>query len=85
MDIIRELGDNLKAVAPDALIRSGDYPRQKKSVDVAVILSDFSVLGKVTNYFTKAIDLISAIKARQGPQYGGRELEEIFNDIPVLL
>lgn len=85
MDIIRELGDNLKAVAPDALIRSGDYPRQKKSVDVAVILSDFSALGKVTNYFTKAIDLISAIKARQGTQYGGRELEEIFNDIPVLL
>jgi len=39
----------------------------------------------VTNYFTKAIDLIAAMKARQGLQYASREVEEIFNDIPVLL
>jgi cell division GTPase FtsZ len=85
MDIIKELGDNLKAVAPNALIRSGDYPRQKGSLDVTVILSELSAVRKITNYFTKALDLISMIKARQGLQYSSRKLEETFNDIPVLL
>lgn len=85
MDVMKELGDNLRAVAPNALIRSGDYPRQKRAVDVSVVLSDFDALGKVTNYFTKAIDLITAMKARQGLQYANREVAEIFNDIPVLL
>lgn len=85
MDVMKELGDNLKTIAPNALIRSGDYPRQKRAADVSVVLSDFAALGKVTNYFTKAIDLIAAMKARQGLQYASREVEEIFNDIPVLL
>ena len=85
MDIIKQLGDNLRAVAPNALIRSGDYPRQKGSLDVTVILSEFNAVRKITNYFTKALDLISMIKARQGLQYSSRKLEETFDDIPMLL
>jgi cell division GTPase FtsZ len=85
MDIIKELGDSLRAVAPNALIRSGDYPRQKGSLDITVVLSELSAVRKITNYFTRALDLISMIKARQGLQYPGRKLEETFDDIPVLL
>ena len=85
MDIIKELGENLRAVSPDALIRSGDYPRPKGSLDVTVILSEIMAVRKVTTYFSKALDLISTMKARQGVQYAGRELEEMFGDIPVLL
>jgi cell division GTPase FtsZ len=85
MDTIKELGDNLGTVAPNAMIRSGDYPRQKGSVDIALVLSEFSALSKVTNYFTKALDLISTLKSRQGIQHTRKELQEIFNDIPVLL
>ena len=85
MEIIKELGDNLKTVAPDALIRSGDYPRQKGSMNVTVILSELSNVRKITNYFTKAIDLISVMKAKRGLGYQGRELEETFDGIPVLL
>ncbi len=85
MDIVKELGDNLKAMAPNALIRSGDYPRQKSALDVTVILSELNAVRKITNYFTQALDLIAMIKARQGLQYPGRKLEETFDDIPVLL
>jgi hypothetical protein len=85
MEIIKELGDNLKAVSPDALIRSGDYPRQKGALSVALILSEISTAKKITNYFTKALDLISTMKARRGLGYPDRKLEETFNDIPVLL
>jgi len=85
MEIIKQLGDNLSTVAPDALIRSGDYPRQKGSLYVTLILSELSSVRKITNYFTKAIDLISVIKAKRGVEYSHRKLEETFADIPVLL
>jgi cell division GTPase FtsZ len=85
MEIIKQLGDNLSTVAPDALIRSGDYPRQKGSLYVTIILSELSSVRKITNYFTKAIDLISVIKAKRGVEYSHRKLEETFADIPVLL
>jgi len=85
MEIIKQLGDNLSSVAPDALIRSGDYPRQKGSLYVTIILSELSSVRKITNYFTKAIDLISVIKAKRGVEYSHRKLEETFADIPVLL
>lgn len=85
MEIMQQLGDNLRTVAPDALTRSGDYPRQKGSLSVAMILSDISSTRKVTNYFTKAIDLISVMKSKRGLEYSNRKLEETFSDIPVLL
>ncbi|MDY7019431.1 MAG: tubulin/FtsZ family protein [Chloroflexota bacterium] len=85
MDIIKQVGDNLKAIAPEALIRSGDYPRQKGSLDVTVILSELNTIKKITNYFTKAIELISTMKAKNQLGYQSRELEETFTDIPVLL
>ena len=85
MEIIKQLGDNLSSVAPDALIRSGDYPRQKGSLYVTIILSELSSVRKITNYFTKAIDLISVIKAKRGVEYSHRKLAETFADIPVLL
>lgn len=86
MDLIKEIGDQLNAVAPNALVRSGDYPRQKKSVDITLILSEIAAVRKITSYFTKAIDLISVVKARQqGLQYPDRSFEAIFDDIPMLL
>jgi len=85
MEIMKQLGDNLRTVAPDALIRSGDYPRQKGSLHVSVILSEISNVRKITNYFTKAIDLISVMKAKRGVKYSDRKFEETFSDIPVLL
>ncbi len=85
MEVMQQLGDNLKTVAPNALTRSGDYPRQKGSLSVTMILSDISSARKITNYFTKAIDLISVMKSKRGLEYSNRKLEETFSDIPVLL
>lgn len=86
MDVIKDMGDQLNAVAPNALIRSGDYPRHTGGIDVTLILSEISAVRKVTNYFTRAIELLSVVKARQqGMQYPERRLEGKFDDIPVLL
>ena len=85
MEIIKQLGDTLRSVSPDALIWSGDYPRQKGSLSVTLVLSEMSSVKKITNYFTKAIDLISLMKAKRGVQFQNRKLEETFDDIPMLL
>ncbi len=85
MDVMKQLGDNLRNLAPNALIRSGDYPRDNKQIDVTVVMSEISNVRKVTEYFTKAIDLISVMKAKKGLGYQTRRLEESFDEIPVLL
>jgi len=85
MDSLKQLGDNLRSLAPNALIRSGDYPRDSREVNVTVVLSEISSVRKITDYFTKAIDLISVMKAKKGLGYQARRLEESFDEIPVLL
>ena len=86
MDLINGLSDSLKGMATEAIIRSGDYPREKGSLDVTVVLSDLVNSRKVMDYFTKTINYISNAKRRQGGiEYGYRGIEEAFKDIPSLL
>ena len=86
MDMIKELASALRGVATEAIIRSGDYPRGKGSVDVTVILSELAGVGKVMNYFTETIKLISSVKKRwEGVKYEREGIEDAFTDIPSLL
>jgi len=85
MDMVKELGTHLKSLSPSSVIRSGDYPRDKgTSLDVSVILSEFSDVAKIRNYFTKAISLISVIQKRQEGMRGERSLDGSLKDIPSL-
>ncbi|MDD4860108.1 MAG: tubulin/FtsZ family protein [Dehalococcoidales bacterium] len=86
MDLIKELGTYLKTMAPEAVIRSGDYPRERGSFDVTVILSELIDVEKIRNYFTKAISLIAALKKRQeGIASRQKDIEVTIHDIPSLL
>jgi len=86
MDLIKELGAYIKNLAPDAVIRSGDYPRERGSLDVTVILSELSDVERVRNYFTKTISLLSTLKKRQeGIESKYRGIEVTLKDIPSLL
>jgi len=86
VDLIKELGTYLKTISPEAIIRSGDYPREKGVLDVTVILSELSDVEKVRNYFTKTISLISTLKKRQeGIESKYRGIEVTLKDIPSLL
>ena len=85
VDLIKEVGTYLKNLAPQAVIRSGDYPRERGSLDVTVILSELSDVEKIRNYFTKTISLISTLQRR----HDGIEYDSAFDgtlkDIPSLL
>ncbi len=86
MELIKGLSASLKSMATEAIIRSGDYPRVKGSLDITIILSELIGSRKVMDYFTKTISYISSAKRRRGGiEYGYRGIEEAFKDIPSLL
>lgn len=85
MELMKELGAHIKRVAPEAIIRSGDYPREKSSVQVTVILSELIYLSKVMDYFSRVIVYLSSKSKRKTLSLEQQGLEEAFRDIPSLL
>jgi len=86
MSLINDLAASMKDIAGEAIIRSGDYPRGKGSLDVTIILSELANVEKIMDYFTKTIAYISVVKGkREGITYEYKKIEDAFKDIPSLL
>jgi cell division GTPase FtsZ len=86
MDLVKALGDYLRDMAPEALIRNGDYPRERGLLDVTVIMSELSDVEKVRNYYTRSTDLIPEFQRRQEEtEVKLRAIEDTSRDIPSLL
>jgi len=86
MDLIKELGDYLKDITSEAIIRSGDYPRERGVLDVTVILSELKDVEKVRDYYTKSAEFIVDMKKRQGEiESKLKGVEAAAKDIPSLL
>ncbi len=86
MDLIKDLSAALREMAPQAIIRSGDYPRGKGSVDVTILLSELVNSRKVMTYFTRAINYMSHMRSERGfVEEQERGLVSAFQDIPSLL
>lgn len=85
MELMKELGSFMKRAAPGAIIRSGDYPREKRSVNVTVILSELVYIGKIMDYFNHVILYLSAKERRRGVGYEHPGIADAFRDIPSLL
>ncbi len=86
MDLVKELGDYLRDVAPEAIIRYGDYPRGGSSLKITVILSQLKYLDKVKGYYAKFSDLVVETERRQGDSEAKlKELEDASKSVPSLL
>jgi len=86
MDLIKALGDYMRDLAPEALIRNGDYPRERGVLDVTVILSELSDVEKVRDYYAKSTELIPEFKKRQeDTEVKLKIIEDAAKDIPSLL
>ena len=86
MNLVKDVGAHLKRLAPEAIIRTGDYPREKGMLDITVILSELGSVRKIADYFTQTINLIATIRRkREGIEIEQRDLEQAFKDIPLLL
>ena len=86
MDLVKELGGHLRSIAPEAVIRNGDYPRERGLIDVTLIMSEFNVMEKVKDYYNKASGVIHELKGRR-EEFESRlkEIDEVSKDIPTLL
>jgi len=86
MDLIKELGDYLKDVASEAIIRNGDYPRERGSLDITVILSELSDIEKIRGYYSRAATVIKDIKTRQRETESRiKGIDDASKNIPTLL
>jgi cell division GTPase FtsZ len=86
MDLVKELGDYMKDVAPEAIIRQGDYPREKGELDITLILSELNTVDKVVNYYSKSSSFIPTVKSKQAETASKlKEIDEAGRDIPTLL
>ena len=86
VDLVKELGDYLRSVAPQAIIRNGDYPREKGSLEVTLILSELSDVEKIRDYYTKSIRLIPEFKKRRDETASRLKIiEDTSKDVPSLL
>jgi len=86
MDLVKELGNYLKDIVPEAVIRNGDYPRERGLMDITVILSELSEVEKVRRYYTKSTTFIHEIKEREEEIERKIEgVEEAAKDLPSLL
>jgi len=86
MDMIKELGNYMRDIAPEATIRNGDYPRERGLLDVTVILSELSDVEKIRDYYTKSTILIPEYRKRQEEtEVKLRAMQDVSKDVPSLL
>ena len=86
MDMVKEIGDYMRDIAPEAIIRNGDYPRERGMVDVTILLSELSDVEKVRDYYLRSTDLIPEFKKRQEETEDRlRAMDDASKDIPSLL
>ncbi|MFA5316542.1 MAG: tubulin/FtsZ family protein [Dehalococcoidales bacterium] len=86
MDLIKELGDYLRSLAPQATIRNGDYPRDKGFINITVLLSGLSDLEKVREYYARSTIFIPEFKRRQVEVASKlKQIDDASKDIPSLL
>jgi len=52
----------LRELAPHAMIRSGDYPRQKGEVNVTLILSQLSDVNRITEFYYQLRESVPVMK-----------------------
>ncbi|MDD5605274.1 MAG: tubulin/FtsZ family protein [Dehalococcoidales bacterium] len=86
MDLVKEIGDWLKDMAPNAIIRNGDYPRERGQLNITLILSELSDVEKVRHYYNQSTGLIPLIKQRQKDVESKlQDIDDSARDIPSLL
>jgi cell division GTPase FtsZ len=86
IDLVKQLGDYLKTVASEAVLRSGDYPRAKGHMDVTIVLSELGDVAKVREFYERSVELSKEFeKRRQAREGKGDPVEDAGKDIPTLL
>ena len=85
MDLVKELGDYLSEIAPEAIIRYGDYPRGGSTLKITVIMSQLNAVDKVKDFYNKMPYLIQDRDERQDKNEARlKELADAAVGVPSL-
>ena len=86
MDLVKELGDYLREMAPDAVIRYGDYPRKQSALRATVLLSQLKAVDKVKDYYSRMPRIVKDDKKKQEDMEAKlKELIDAATSVPSLL
>jgi len=86
MDIAKGLGDYLRELAENAVIRSGDFPWEKDAVDVTVLFSQLAFVQKIRDYYDRASAFAHTQKDRLRETSGRlRDMEDAAKELPSLI
>ena len=86
MDLVKELGDYLRDICPKAIIRNGDYPRERGVLGVTVILSELDTVKKVTDLYQESTCVIGVMQKKQEEiACKLKDIEDAGKKIPSLL
>jgi cell division GTPase FtsZ len=84
--MIRELGEIMKGMAEDAVLRNGDYPRNRSDLSVTVILSQLRDLERVRRIYSGVTESASSIKKKQKEAEDKlKEMNKAADGVPSLL
>jgi len=85
MDIVKESGDYLRELAPNAMIRSGDYPREKGTFNITLILSQLSEVDRVKQFYRELSESVPVLQRwEEEVEAKLRAMEEAWVDVPVM-
>ncbi|MCL2678905.1 MAG: tubulin/FtsZ family protein [Dehalococcoidia bacterium] len=85
VDLVKEIGGWIKEIAPNAVVRNGDYPTGK-TLDVTLILSELADAEIVRNYYTRSASLVPVMKMRQEEVRAKLQaIDDAGKDIPTVL
>jgi cell division GTPase FtsZ len=85
MDMVKSVSDYIKELAPNALIRGGDFPGERHFIDVALILSQLSFVPRIKEFYEQASQYA---QEHQGQLEQTKKridsLAELSKDLPTL-
>ena len=83
--MVKSISDYIKQLAPNALIRGGDFPGERRFVDVALILSQLSFVPRIAEFYEQATQYA---KQHEGQLEQTRKriesLADLGKDLPTL-
>ncbi len=86
MDIIAGLGDYLRELAQNSVIRSGDFPGERSAIDVTIMFSQLAFVQKIRDYYDRASAFVRNQRERiRETTTRLRDMEESAKDLPTLI
>ena len=86
VDGAKGLGDYLRELAENAVIRAGDFPRERGSVDVTILFSQLAFVQKIRDYYDRASAFAMTQKDRLKETTGRlRDMEDAAKGLPSLI